>query len=149
MGGRLAGRAPDFGSGSEGSTPSRPARGRTHGRSVKDEIKIFAGSSNRALAEEIGRYIGVPLGHKDIFVSRDLPSTAVLKAGALAGLAARVGPVEPGALEVHRHRVEHALDRAFAADLAGLGLGIADPLKELEQVPVRAAVLVDRHGFRA
>jgi len=33
---------------------------------VKDEIKIFAGSSNRPLANEICRYVGVPLGQADI-----------------------------------------------------------------------------------
>jgi len=33
---------------------------------VKDEIKIFTGSANRPLAEAIGRYVGVPLGHAEI-----------------------------------------------------------------------------------
>jgi ribose-phosphate pyrophosphokinase len=33
---------------------------------VKDEIKIFAGSSNRPLANEICRYVGVPLGQAEI-----------------------------------------------------------------------------------
>jgi ribose-phosphate pyrophosphokinase len=33
---------------------------------VKDEIKIFAGSSNRPLADEICRYVGVPLGQAEI-----------------------------------------------------------------------------------
>jgi len=33
---------------------------------VKDEIKIFAGSANRPLAEAIGRYVDVPLGHAEI-----------------------------------------------------------------------------------
>jgi ribose-phosphate pyrophosphokinase len=33
---------------------------------VKDEIKIFTGSSNRPLAEAIARYLEVPLGHAEI-----------------------------------------------------------------------------------
>jgi ribose-phosphate pyrophosphokinase len=33
---------------------------------VKDEIKIFAGSANRPLAEAIGRYVDVPLGQAEI-----------------------------------------------------------------------------------
>src|SRR5439155_13564499 len=66
LGGRQAGKAPDFGSGSEGSTPSRPARGDHTDRSVKDEIKIFTGSANRPLAEAIGRYVDVPLGQAEI-----------------------------------------------------------------------------------
>jgi len=35
-------------------------------RSVKDEIKIFAGSSNRPLAEAICGYVGVPLGQAEV-----------------------------------------------------------------------------------
>src|SRR5437870_706716 len=66
LGGRQAGKAPDFGSGSEGSTPSRPARRNSVLRSVKDEIKIFAGNSNRALANAISLYVGVPLGGAEI-----------------------------------------------------------------------------------
>jgi len=33
---------------------------------VKDEIKIFAGSSNRPLANEICRYVSVPLGQAEV-----------------------------------------------------------------------------------
>jgi ribose-phosphate pyrophosphokinase len=33
---------------------------------VKDEVKIFAGNSNRALATAISRYVGVPLGAAEI-----------------------------------------------------------------------------------
>ena len=33
---------------------------------MKDEIKIFTGSANRPLAEAIGRYVDVPLGHAEI-----------------------------------------------------------------------------------
>ena len=66
LGGSQAGKAPDFGSGSEGSIPSRPTRGdRTTGH-VKDEIKIFAGSSNRPLAGAICQAVGVPLGQAEI-----------------------------------------------------------------------------------
>src|SRR5438552_5723344 len=66
LGGRQAGKAPDFGSGSEGSTPSRPARRESAFRSVKDEVKIFAGNSNRSLASAISLYVGVPLGGAEI-----------------------------------------------------------------------------------
>ncbi|HLK12043.1 MAG TPA: ribose-phosphate pyrophosphokinase [Candidatus Binatia bacterium] len=33
---------------------------------MKDEVKIFAGNSNRPLAEAIGRYVGVPLGRAEV-----------------------------------------------------------------------------------
>jgi len=33
---------------------------------VKDEIKIFAGNSNRPLADAICRYVGVPLGQAEV-----------------------------------------------------------------------------------
>lgn len=46
---------------------------------------------------------------------------------------------------MHRHRVEDALDRPLAAHLAPLGRRVADPLEQLEDVPVRAAVLVNGH----
>ena len=35
-------------------------------RSVKDEIKLFTGNSNRALAEAISAHVGVPLGGAEI-----------------------------------------------------------------------------------
>src|SRR6266446_3256604 len=66
LGGRQAGKAPDFGSGSEGSTPSRPARRESVFRSVKDEVKIFAGNSNRALANALSAHLGVPLANAEI-----------------------------------------------------------------------------------
>src|SRR5438309_6894931 len=66
LGGRQAGKAPDFGSGSEGSTPSRPARRESVLRSVKDEVKIFAGNSNRALANALSAHLGVPLANAEI-----------------------------------------------------------------------------------
>ena len=58
-----------------------------------------------------------------------------------------VGRVEARALEVHRDRVEDALDRrpALLAPRHGV-LGHA--LEDLELVPVAAAVLVDRHRRR-
>src|SRR5215468_767857 len=65
LGGSQAGKAPDFGSGSEGSTPSRPTRGGAS-RSVKDEVKLFTGNSNRPLAEAISRDVDVPLGGAEI-----------------------------------------------------------------------------------
>ena len=68
---------------------------------------------------------------------------------ALALGRAVVGVVEARALEVHGDRVEDALDRR-AARLAGRGHGrVGDLLHHLEQVPVLAAVLVDRHGRAA
>ncbi len=33
---------------------------------MKDEVKIFAGNSNRPLAEAISRYVGVPLGRAEV-----------------------------------------------------------------------------------
>ena len=67
LGGSQAGKAPDFGSGSEGSIPSRPTRGDEGGpRSVKGEIKLFTGNSNRPLAEAISVHLGVPLGGAEI-----------------------------------------------------------------------------------
>ena len=33
---------------------------------MKDEVKIFAGSSNRPLAESICRYVGVSLGQAEV-----------------------------------------------------------------------------------
>src|SRR4051812_3252541 len=65
---------------------------------------------------------------------------------ALALGRAVVRVVEPRALEVHGDGVEHAGDRRAA--LFALGHGrIGDLLHHLEQVPVLAAKLVDRHGF--
>src|SRR3990170_1730818 len=66
--------------------------------------------------------------------------------GLLAAAAPVVCRVEAGALEVHRDRVEHLLDGAFAAHFAGLGRRVRHPLEDLEGVPVGTAVLVDRHG---
>src|SRR5215468_1494461 len=46
-----------------------PAQLDTHGgveRSVKDEIKLFTGNSNRPLAEAISADVGVPLGGAEI-----------------------------------------------------------------------------------
>src|SRR4051812_3431509 len=70
---------------------------------------------------------------------------AVLRGRLLARATAVVRRVEARALEVDGHRIEHALERPLAADLALLGLRVADLLEELEQGPVGAAVLVDRH----
>src|SRR5205814_863884 len=65
---RQVGKAPDFGSGTEGSNPSRPAHRnerRTEDR-VKDEIKLFAGTSNPTLARAIAENVGVPLGGAEV-----------------------------------------------------------------------------------
>ena len=40
---------------------------------------------------------------------------------------------------------QHALDRPLAADLAFFGRRVVHPLEDLEHVPVRATVFVDRH----
>ena len=46
---------------------------------------------------------------------------------------------------MHSHGKQHLLDRGRAAHLAALGGSVAHLLEELEGVPVRAPVLVDRH----
>ena len=42
-------------------------------------------------------------------------------------------------------RVQHPLQRRGVADLAAHRAGLVDPVEHLEQMPVRALVLVDRH----
>src|SRR5579872_5186970 len=59
--------------------------------------------------------------------------------------AAVVRRVEPGALEVDGHGMQHDLERALAADRALLGGRRRDRLEDLEQVAFGAAVLVRRH----
>src|SRR5579884_938108 len=59
-----------------------------------------------------------------------------------------VGRVEARALVVDRDRVEHELDRRHVADVAALGRGRRHRLEALERMPVRAAVLVNRHSGR-
>src|SRR5919204_6123989 len=49
---------------------------------------------------------------------------------------------------MHRDRVEHDLDRPFAADLAGVRRRIGHALKPLESMASRTPVLVDRHEGR-
>ena len=66
---------------------------------------------------------------------------------ALALLGAVVGVVEAAALEVDRRRVQHPLDRA-PADLALGQRVVVHALQHLEGVPLRAAVLIDRHRDR-
>jgi hypothetical protein len=44
-----------------------------------------------------------------------------------------------------RDRVEDPLERTFAADLAHLRRGIGHALENLENMPLRALVLVDGH----
>ena len=75
------------------------------------------------------------------------PSRSLVAVGALAALAV-VGRVEALALEVHRGRVQHALHR-LAADLALGQRVVGEPLHDVEAVPVRAQVLVDRHCDRS
>ncbi len=47
---------------------------------------------------------------------------------------------------MHRDRVEDDLQRPFATDLAARRPGLRHAVKHLEQMAVRALVLVDRHG---
>ena len=60
MGGRQVGKAPDFGSGIEGSSPSRPVLPRQPEveTSARDELQVFAGNANRELAEEVCAHLG-------------------------------------------------------------------------------------------
>src|SRR5581483_6474859 len=60
--------------------------------------------------------------------------------------AAVVGRVEARALVVHGHRVQHAHHRRGAADLAARRPRLAHRVELLDEVAVRALVLVDRHG---
>ena len=57
-----------------------------------------------------------------------------------------VGRVEARALVVDGDRMQHALERRGAADLALRGPGSVMPWNTSKQVAVRALVLVDRHG---
>ncbi len=63
----------------------------------------------------------------------------------LARPAAVVGRVEAGPLVVNRHRMEHTLERLGTADLAPVRARIRHAVEDLQQMPVRALVLVDRH----
>ena len=54
--------------------------------------------------------------------------------------------VEARAFEVHRDREEDLLHRPSPTDDTDLGRRIAHPLEDLEGMPVRATILVDRHG---
>src|SRR5207237_10924389 len=65
---------------------------------------------------------------------------------ALAAAAPVVGRVEARAFEVDRDRVQHPLDRTLPADLTRRRRRIGHALEELENVALRAFVLVDRHG---
>jgi len=44
------------------------------------------------------------------------------------------------------HREEDLLDAGHAADVADLRRRVGHPLEDLERMPVRAAILVDRHS---
>src|SRR5581483_7741204 len=74
-----------------------------------------------------------------------LGRAVALAAVALARAAAVVRRVEPRAFDVDRRRMEHLRGRARAADLAELRIRVRDAVEHLEQVPVRATELVDRH----
>src|SRR5437763_15092989 len=72
----------------------------------------------------------------------------VARAAVLRGLLALpavVGRVKPGALVVNGDRVQDALEWSLAADGAGRRALLGHAVKDLEQVPVRALVFVDRH----
>ena len=64
----------------------------------------------------------------------------------LAPALAVVGRVEPRALVVDGDGMQHALERSGAADFTLLRARLVHAVEHLEQVPVRALVLVDRHG---
>jgi hypothetical protein len=49
---------------------------------------------------------------------------------------------------MHRDRMEHPLQRPFAAHLARLRRRLGHAVEHLEQMPVRTLVLVDRHETR-
>src|SRR5262249_60282959 len=66
----------------------------------------------------------------------------------LARATAVVGRVEAGPLVVDRNRVEHAHERRSVADLALRRARLVHAVEDLEQMPVRAFVLVDRHRTR-
>ena len=44
--------------------------------------------------------------------------------------------------------MEHALERLAAAHLTAVGPGLRHTVENLEQMPIRALVLVDRHPTR-
>src|SRR3954454_9835947 len=90
----------------------------------------------------LGLRVGVLL-HAPVRVA----AGTVLRGLLLPGAATVVGGVEPGAFEVHGDGIEDSLDRAFVANLARLRRRITHTLKELENVSVRATVLVDGHAL--
>src|SRR5438477_6063079 len=65
----------------------------------------------------------------------------------LARAATVVRGVEPRSLEMHSDGIQDTLDGSFAADLALRRGGFTHPLEQLENVSVRATVLVDRHAL--
>src|ERR671935_1256019 len=79
----------------------------------------------------------------------------LLRAGRIAGLLRRfllaaaapvVGRVETGPAEMDRYRIEHSLDRRGPANGTLLRRRLGDALEDFEDVPVRALVLIRRHG---
>src|SRR6478736_9483713 len=80
-------------------------------------------------------------------VAGALPTALAAALGSLGAVpAAVVGVVEAGALEVNRRGVQHLLHGCAAVDARGERI-VAHPLHHVEQMPVLAAVLVDRHLF--
>ncbi|HET9086228.1 MAG TPA: ribose-phosphate pyrophosphokinase-like domain-containing protein, partial [Acidobacteriaceae bacterium] len=60
----VAALATDDGTAAASGAHARPAPGRKRGKSYSEDkrFKIFSGTSNRPLAEEICKFVGVPLG---------------------------------------------------------------------------------------
>ena len=125
---------------------ARAAEGASLRAGVRDRRpEAVSGGSVRGsglLVARAGVLRGLLLVAASLFSPEPPPSPSLR---ALAGSTAVVGRVEARALVMHRHRKQHLLDRARPADLAALGRRIAHLLEELEGVPVRATVLVDRH----
>src|SRR5439155_18888489 len=96
------------------------------------------------------RLAAAAVGRRALAVAALRVGGAAFRATFLRALrrAAVVGRVEARPLVVHRDRVQHALQRRRAAHLAVLRRGLRHAVEDLEQVPVRTLVLVDRHGRR-
>src|SRR5207237_3464059 len=81
-------------------------------------------------------------------VARAGPGVARAGVFRLARASAVVGRVEARALVVDRDGVKHAYERRRPTDLTALRAGLVHAVEDLEQMPVRTLVLVDRHGGR-
>src|SRR5204863_7598637 len=102
-----------------------------------------------------GRALGLGLYslRHGLLVAVLLPARLRIATGAVDGrlLLARaatvVRGVEPRSLEMHSDGIQDTLDGSFAADLALRRGGFTHQLEQLENVSVRATVVVDRHAL--